>query len=80
MFGVEARSLFKDIGQHITMATQDPRSHEYLVQGLRLLSREETQLRLWTLSGGDNINYFYLFIIIINVIFIYYIFIYYILL
>ena len=58
-----ARSLFEDIDRRILTVTQDPRSHEYLVQRIAvlivttrrsvqrstLLFRGETQLRCWGL-------------------------------
>ena len=59
VFGVEARSLFKDIGRHITTATQDPLSHEYLVQRIAVaVQRGNAAAVLGTTSSGDNNNIF----------------------
>ena len=56
MFGVEARSLFKDIGWRIT-ATLDPRSHKYLVQRIAVaVQRGNAAAVLGTISSGDNNN------------------------
>ena len=57
VFAVEARSLFKDIGWRITMATQDPRFHEYLVQRIAVaVQRGNVAAVLGTISSGDNKN------------------------
>ena len=57
MFVVEARSLYKDIGRCITTATQDPRSHEYVVQRIAVaVQRGNAAMVLGTISSGDNNN------------------------
>ena len=57
VFAVEAQSLFKDIGWRITMATQDPRFHEYLVQRIAVaVQRGNVAAVLGTISSGNNKN------------------------
>ena len=65
VFGGEALSLFKDIGWCILTVTQDPRSHEYLVQRIAVAAqRGNAAAVLGSISSGDNNNNIYLLIFV----------------
>ena len=55
VFGAEARALFRDIARRITTVTQDPLSHQYLVQRVAVVvQRGNAAAVLGTMSGGDD--------------------------
>ena len=55
VFRAEARALFRDIARRITTVTQDPLSHQYLVQRVAVaVQRGNAAAVLGTMSGGDD--------------------------
>ena len=56
VFGAEERALFKDIGRRISSVTQEPLSHQYLVQRIAVaVQRGNAAAVLGTVSGVSDV-------------------------